>query len=201
VARGELALHRGDTEDAIASLRQGVRTWCEVDDPYEAAEARVRLARALTADGDQAGARLEIKAAARAVEEIGAVVDLDITPPRPEPATRAVRTFLFSDIVGSTRLAEAMGDDTWEQLLRWHDRILRAEFARWRGEEVKHGGDGFFVAFAQPDDATAPTTASLPPSASGFTPERPPPATTTTSARPSPAPPASLPPPEPARSW
>ncbi|MFI5041574.1 MAG: adenylate/guanylate cyclase domain-containing protein, partial [Acidimicrobiales bacterium] len=151
--------HRGDTEAAIASLRQGVRTWCEVDAPYEAAEARVRLARALTADGDNAGARLEIRAAARALEEIGAVVDLDIAPPRPEPATRAVRTFLFSDIVDSTRLAEAMGDDTWEQLLRWHDRILRAEFARWRGEEVKHGGDGFFVAFGQPDDGIACATA------------------------------------------
>jgi class 3 adenylate cyclase len=93
------------------------------------------------------------------MEEIGAVVDLDIAPPRPEPARRAVRTFLFSDIVDSTRLAEAMGDDTWEQLLRWHDRILRAEFARWRGEEVKHGGDGFFVAFGQPDDGIACATA------------------------------------------
>ena len=159
VARGELALHRGDTEAAIDSLRQGVHIWCEVDAPYEAAEARVRLARALSADGDDAGARLEIKAAARAAEEIGAVVDLHIEPPRPEPATRALRTFLFSDIVDSTRLAEAMGDDTWEQLLRWHDRILRAEFARWRGEEVKHGGDGFFVAFGRPDDGIACATA------------------------------------------
>ena len=155
VARGELALHRGDIGAAIASLRQGVRTWCEVDAPYEAAEAQVRLARALAADGDEAGARLEIKAAARALDEIGAVVDLDIAPQRAEPVTRALRTFLFSDIVDSTRLAEAMGDDTWEQLLRWHDRILRSEFARWRGEEVKHGGDGFFVAFGQPDDGIA----------------------------------------------
>jgi len=159
VARGELALYRGDTEAAVASLRQGIRTWCEVNAPYEAAEARVRLARALTADGDNAGARLEIKAAARTAEEIGAVVDLDIVPPRPEPATRALRTFLFSDIVDSTRLAEAMGDGAWEQLLRWHDRILRAEFARWRGEEVKHGGDGFFVAFDKADDGIACATA------------------------------------------
>ena len=52
----------------------------------------------------------------------------------------------------STRLAEAMGDDAWEPLLRWHDRTLRAEFERWSGEEVKHGGDGFFVVFRQPDD-------------------------------------------------
>jgi class 3 adenylate cyclase len=152
VARGELALHRGEIDAAIAALREGVRIWCEVDAPYEAAEARVRLARALTADGDDAGARLEIRAAARAADEIGAVVDLDVRPPRTEAAPRAQRTFLFSDIVDSTRLAEAVGDASWEQLLRWHDRILRAEFARWRGEEVKHGGDGFFVAFRDPDD-------------------------------------------------
>jgi class 3 adenylate cyclase len=155
VGRGELALHRGDNEAAIAALRHGVRMWCEVDAPYEAAEARVRLARALAADGDDTAARLEIKAAARTAEEIGAAVDLDIAPPRSDPAGRATRTFLFSDIVDSTRLAEAMGDATWEQLLRWHDRTLRAEFARWRGEEVKHGGDGFFVAFGQPDDGIA----------------------------------------------
>ncbi|HMK99333.1 MAG TPA: adenylate/guanylate cyclase domain-containing protein [Acidimicrobiales bacterium] len=159
VARGELALHRGDTGTAIASLRQGIRTWCEVNAPYEAAEARVSLARALTADGDVAGARLEIRAAARSADEIGAAIDLDIAPSRPEHATRARRTFLFSDIVDSTRLAEAIGEGAWEQLLRWHDRILRAEFARWRGEEVKHGGDGFFVAFDQADDGVACATA------------------------------------------
>jgi class 3 adenylate cyclase len=153
VARGELALHRGDTEGAVAALQEGVRIWCEVDAPYEAAQARVLLARALAAEGDDAGARLEIRAAARTVEEIGAVVDLDIAAPRlDEAAPRALRTFLFSDIVDSTRLAEAIGDGAWEQLLRWHDRTLRAEFERWSGEEVKHGGDGFFVAFSQPDD-------------------------------------------------
>ncbi len=78
---------------AIAALQEGVRTWCEVDAPYEAAEARVRLARALAADGDEAGARLEIKAAARSAEEIGAVVDLDIAPPR-DRACRASRPHL-----------------------------------------------------------------------------------------------------------
>lgn len=155
VARGELALHCGTTEAAIASLREGVRIWCEVDAPYEAAEARVQLARALAADGDDAGARLELRAAARAVEEIGAVMDLDIATAQRDAGSRTVRTFLFSDIVDSTRLAEAMGEETWEQLLRWHDRILRSEFARWRGEEVKHGGDGFFVAFQHPDDGVA----------------------------------------------
>jgi class 3 adenylate cyclase len=153
VARGQLALHRGDTDAAIGALQEGVRTWSEVDAPYEAAQARVLLARALAADGDDAGARLELRAAARTVEERGVAVDLDIAPRRSDAvAARTLRTFLFSDIVDSTRLAEAMGDHAWEPLLRWHDRTLRAEFERWRGEEVKHGGDGFFVAFDQPDD-------------------------------------------------
>jgi class 3 adenylate cyclase len=154
VARGHLALHRGDTQEAIAALREGLRTWSEVEAPYEAAQARVLLARALTADGDEAGARLELKAAARLVDEFGVAVDLDIAPAQPEGA-RTVRTFMFSDIVDSTRLSEAMGDAAWEPLLQWHDRTLRAEFERWHGEEIKHGGDGFFVAFGDADDAIA----------------------------------------------
>ena len=151
VARGHLALHRGDTKEAIAALQMGVRTWSEVEAPYQSAQARVLLARALTADGDDAGAGLELKAAARLVDEFGVAVDLDIAPARPE-GTRTVRTFLFSDIVDSTRLSEAMGDAAWEPLLLWHDRTLRAEFERWNGEEIKHGGDGFFVAFGEADD-------------------------------------------------
>ena len=151
VARGHLALHRGDTKEAIAALQMGVRTWSEVEAPYESAQARVLLARALTADGDDAGARLELKAAARLVDEFGVAVDLDIAPARSEGA-RTARTFLFSDIVDSTRLSEAIGDAAWEPLLLWHDRTLRAEFERWNGEEVKHGGDGFFAAFGEADD-------------------------------------------------
>lgn len=152
VARGHLSLHRGDAAAAITALREGVRIWSEVEAPYEAAQTRVLLARALTADGDRAGARLELRAAGRLVDEFGVAVDLDIGPARSD-GTRAVRTFLFSDIVESTRLAEALGDAAWEPLLRWHDRTLRAEFDRWNGEEVKHGGDGFFVAFGDADDA------------------------------------------------
>ena len=151
VARGQLSLHRGDTESAIIALREGVRMWSEVEAPYEAAQTRVLLARALTGDGDSAGARLELKAAARLVEEFGVAVDLDIAPARPAGA-RTTRTFLFSDIVESTRLSEAIGDAAWEPLLQWHDRTLRAEFERCNGEEIKHGGDGFFVAFGDADD-------------------------------------------------
>ncbi len=61
-------------------------------------------------------------------------------------------TFLFSDIEGSTRLADRRRDE-WGALLEQHRRILRAAFGAHHGHEVKTEGDGFFVAFADAGDA------------------------------------------------
>ena len=54
---------------------------------------------------------------------------------------------MFTDIVGSTNLAEALGDQAWERLLRWHDDMLRSQVASGGGEIVNSTGDGFFAAF------------------------------------------------------
>jgi class 3 adenylate cyclase len=66
---------------------------------------------------------------------------------------RVEKTFMFTDIVKSTNLLEAMGDEAWQGLLRWHDETLRSLFAGHRGEEVTATGDGFFVAFESPEEA------------------------------------------------
>jgi class 3 adenylate cyclase len=66
---------------------------------------------------------------------------------------RVMRTFIFTDIVTSTNLVGLIGDDAWSELLRWHDRELRASFATHRGAEANHTGDGFFVAFERASDA------------------------------------------------
>ena len=71
------------------------------------------------------------------------------------PTQRVQRTFMFTDIVGSTNLLGAIGDEAWQSLLSWHDQTLRALFAANRGEEITAIGDGFFVAFESPDDALA----------------------------------------------
>jgi class 3 adenylate cyclase len=76
---------------------------------------------------------------------------------RAGPAS-ARKTFLFTDIVGSTALAELLGDEAWEHLLRWHDETLRAIMARAGGEVVNSTGDGFFVAF---EDAGAALDAAI----------------------------------------
>jgi class 3 adenylate cyclase len=70
-----------------------------------------------------------------------------------------VRTFLFTDIVGSTALLEAIGDEAWHDLLHWHDQALRRCIADSGGEEVDHTGDGFFATFPDARAAVACATA------------------------------------------
>jgi len=71
------------------------------------------------------------------------------------PARRVLKTFMFTDIVGSTNLVEALGDEAWETMLRWHNAALREVFTAHGGEEISTTGDGFFVTFDSPDLAVA----------------------------------------------
>ena len=68
-------------------------------------------------------------------------------------------TFLFTDIEGSTRLLQELGDG-YADVLAEHRRTLREEFARHGGVEVGSEGDSFFVAFARASDALAAATAA-----------------------------------------
>jgi class 3 adenylate cyclase len=74
---------------------------------------------------------------------------------RARPERRVMKTFMFTDIVKSTNLAEALGDDAWLDLLRWHDETLRSAFVAHHGEEAVTTGDGFLVGFDSPDEALA----------------------------------------------
>jgi adenylate cyclase len=71
------------------------------------------------------------------------------------PARRVLNTFMFTDIVGTTTLVEALGDEAWDAVLRWHNTALREAFAAHAGEEITTTGDGFFVSFDSPDLAVA----------------------------------------------
>jgi class 3 adenylate cyclase len=63
---------------------------------------------------------------------------------------RRLATVLFSDIVGSTERASAIGDARWRELLERHYEVIRAEVARARGAEIKTIGDGFLATFDGP---------------------------------------------------
>jgi class 3 adenylate cyclase len=72
-----------------------------------------------------------------------------------EPTRRVLKTFMFTDVVGSTNLVEVLGDEAWDTLLRWHDTTLREVFTAHQGKEISTTGDGFFVGFDSPEQAVA----------------------------------------------
>jgi class 3 adenylate cyclase len=118
------------------------------------AKGRALLANALRANVDDDAADLELQAARDAFESLGARLDLEAVEKerlavleRRRGPLQARKTFMFTDIVGSTRLAEQLGNEAWERLLSWHDDVLRGLIARRGGEVVHSTGDGFFVAF------------------------------------------------------
>src|SRR4051812_49970772 len=70
--------------------------------------------------------------------------DRDDRTRRPLPT--GTLTFLFSDIEGSTRLVQALGN-TYPTVLERHQRLLRLAFETGDGVEVATEGDSFFVVF------------------------------------------------------
>jgi class 3 adenylate cyclase len=63
---------------------------------------------------------------------------------------RILTTVLFTDIVGSTALAASLGDNRWRSLLDSHDKAVREQLRRFRGNEINTTGDGFVVSFDGP---------------------------------------------------
>ncbi|MEE8407628.1 MAG: adenylate/guanylate cyclase domain-containing protein [Acidimicrobiia bacterium] len=158
-SRGALLLHDEDHGGAVETLGRAWRMWQKVNLPYEMARTRVQLGEARLAEGNEAGARLEFKAALSTLEHLGATTDSsrvrallgDETPDAGKTAeNRVTRTFMFTDIVTSTDLIGLIGDASWQELLRWHDRTLRSAVESAGGEDVRHTGDGFFVSFDDP---------------------------------------------------
>jgi class 3 adenylate cyclase len=145
-----------DAPGASRRFRRARQLWQSVDAPYETARAGRLLAEALAAEGDHEAAAIELEAARSLFARLGAGPDTREAESRLAslaPGTAAAvpasarRTFLFTDITGSTALLEAIGDEAWTDLRRWHDEELRRCIAAHGGEEVDHTGDGFFVAF------------------------------------------------------
>jgi class 3 adenylate cyclase len=156
-ARGALLLAEGDLSGARHELQRALTHWQDLEAPYDAARSRVLLGRACRLAGDADAARLEFGAAKSTFERIGARRDARIAAEelgdgaaQPAEEPRVTRTFLFTDIVNSTKLVGVIGDDAWKDLMRWHDDALRSVIAQHGGEEIRHQGDGLVVSFDEP---------------------------------------------------
>jgi pimeloyl-ACP methyl ester carboxylesterase/class 3 adenylate cyclase len=66
---------------------------------------------------------------------------------------RVLATVLFTDIVGSTRMAVEVGDQRWHELLDRHDRLAKQTIEKHRGNFVKSTGDGILATFDGPGRA------------------------------------------------
>jgi predicted ATPase/class 3 adenylate cyclase/DNA-binding CsgD family transcriptional regulator len=71
---------------------------------------------------------------------------------------RGTVTLLFTDIEGSTRLLQQVGE-RYADVLTECRQLLRTVFHHWNGHEVDTQGDAFFVAFARASDALAAAVA------------------------------------------
>ena len=146
LALGQIGLAEHDWAGAESALRAARETWSKVGAPYETAQARMLLGLVYRGQGDEDGAKEEFTAARSTFERLGAALDLQRASEL-IGESQARRTFMFTDIVDSTKLVEVLGEDKWRKLLTWHDRRLRELIEQAGGEVIKHTGDGYFAAF------------------------------------------------------
>ena len=152
MAAGRIRLAEGDNLGAAEALRRARDDWQEVGAPYETAEARMLLGVAFRRQGDEHAATAELEAALATFGRLGARLDQErASELLGRLETR--RTFLFTDIVDSTRLLDTLGDEKWKKLLARHDALLKEQIVERGGEVIKQTGDGFFAAFDNPKAA------------------------------------------------
>ncbi|MGH9230731.1 MAG: adenylate/guanylate cyclase domain-containing protein [Acidimicrobiales bacterium] len=74
-------------------------------------------------------------------------------PPLERPPRRRWVAALFTDVVGSSHLAENLGDEEWSEVIDAYRRVVRATLVAHGGSEVGTQGDGFLLRFDHPEDA------------------------------------------------
>jgi class 3 adenylate cyclase len=151
-ASGQIKLVEGDTQGAARCLRRARDEWQQVGAPYETAQARMLLGIAFRRQSDEHAASEELEAALAVFERLGAKLDEERAK---ELLGRleARRTFVFTDIVDSTKLLETLGAEKWKKLLARHDELIRERIVESGGEVIKRTGDGFFASFDNPKAA------------------------------------------------
>jgi len=118
----------------------------ESDERRPSRQIAERLADILGVSSSQRQVFLEVARGIRPVDQLL----LAREPTSPSPPTGTV-TFLYTDIEGSTKLAQEHPEE-WETLRGRHDAILRAAIGSNNGYVFQVVGDGFCAAFHTPND-------------------------------------------------
>jgi class 3 adenylate cyclase len=146
----DLFLHT-DVRPALQSIQAPVLLLPRREDPHvrrdHAVDMARRIAHARLVELDGQDNAWFAGDADRVLEEVESFVTGGRGAPQ---SNRVLSTVLFTDIVGSTELAAALGDDQWTALLAAHDRIVEREVTGARGALVKFTGDGALATFDGP---------------------------------------------------
>jgi class 3 adenylate cyclase len=128
----------GDREKALSLLSQAL-------DVAERLGLTALLERSLT---------MKLKAQGVDLSDIGTSIDTvarEALAEHPDLKSHAAPdgtvTIMFSDIEGSTAMADRLGDTKFMEVLREHNTVIRDQIRTYAGFEVKSEGDGFMVAF------------------------------------------------------
>jgi predicted ATPase len=70
-------------------------------------------------------------------------------------------TLVFTDIEGSTRLLEELGNEGYRQALARHREVVRKACNRHQGYEVDYEGDAFFYAFSSSQEAVSAVSEAM----------------------------------------
>jgi len=91
------------------------------------------------------GRRAEVQSS---IDAVAASVDRRRPDLRAKAAPDGTVTVMFSDVEGFTEMTDRLGDVAAREVMRDHNRIVRAEVARHQGYEVELLGDGFLIVFS-----------------------------------------------------
>lgn len=86
-------------------------------------------------------------------EALGAIEEFVTGTRQHAQADRRLLSVLFTDLVGSTRLAAELGDAAWRDLVSRLQATLKSRVERFRGRVVDVAGDGLFAVFEMPSQA------------------------------------------------
>lgn len=116
---------------------------CLVDAPSaEQANAMHRAAHGMEAKKLIEVNKAVVEAFLGRIEETAAAID-----PATTQTGSSLRIILFTDMVGSTKMTQELGDAAAMDVLQVHDTIVRDALQKQGGREVKHTGDGIMAAF------------------------------------------------------
>ncbi|HZA73584.1 MAG TPA: adenylate/guanylate cyclase domain-containing protein [Propionibacteriaceae bacterium] len=139
----EVTIHRPTGTAARVQVTGGASRVSFDDQFYKAVGGEASWT---TSDFDQATDRYDIDFS-RGVRDL--VVDtLEVQVAR--RSQRLLATVLFTDIVGSTERARAVGDQRWRELLDLHDEAARRLVDQEGGRLIKSTGDGILAVFDGP---------------------------------------------------